>query len=67
MKKHQAPKAAEAAAQRNTAMQNYLAHSIEQQQAALTLAQLAGKEPDLNLSEGKVHALIYSLTVRLSS
>jgi hypothetical protein len=65
MKNYEARKVAEAAAQRNTSMQNYLAHSIEQQQAALALAQLAGKEPEVTLSEGKVHALIYSLTVRL--
>jgi hypothetical protein len=61
MKNYEARKVAEAAAQRNTSMQNYLAHSIEQQQAALALAQLAGKEPEVTLSEGKVHALIYSL------
>lgn len=65
MKNYGAPKAMEAAAQRNAPMQNYLAHSIEQQQAALALAQLAGKEPEVDLTEGKVQALIYSLTVRL--
>ncbi|KAH7551472.1 hypothetical protein BM1_09788 [Bipolaris maydis] len=61
-KNYGAPKAVEAAAQRNAPMHNYLAHSIEQQQAALSLAQLAGKEPEVDLSEGKVQALIYSLT-----
>ena len=63
-KKHEARKAAEVAAQRKASIQHYLAHPIEQQQAALALAQLAKKEPDVDLSEGKVHALIYGLTVR---
>ncbi|RMZ66004.1 PHD-finger domain-containing [Pyrenophora seminiperda CCB06] len=61
-KKHEARKVAEVAEQRRASMQHYLARPIEQQQAALTLAQLAKKEPDVDLSEGKVHALIYGLT-----
>ncbi|EFQ86726.1 hypothetical protein PTT_17936 [Pyrenophora teres f. teres 0-1] len=61
-KKLEANKAAELAAQRKASIQHYLAHPIEQQQAALTLAQLAKKEPEVDLSEGKVHALIYGLT-----
>jgi hypothetical protein len=62
VKNYEARKVAETATQRNASMQNYLAHSIEQQQAALTLARLAEKEPEVNMSEGKVHALIYALT-----
>ncbi|KAF7454878.1 curved DNA-binding protein [Pyrenophora tritici-repentis] len=61
-KKLEANKAGERAAQRKASIQHYLAHPIEQQQAALTLAQLAKKEPEVDLSEGKVHALIYGLT-----
>jgi hypothetical protein len=65
VKQYEAQKAAEAATKRKASMQHYLAHPIEQQQAALSLARLAGKEPDINLSEGKIEALIYGLTVRL--
>lgn len=63
-KKHEARKAAEVAVQRKASIQHYLARPIEQQQAALTLAQLAKREPEVDLSEGKVQALIYGLTVR---
>jgi hypothetical protein len=45
-------------------MQNFLAHTIEQQQAALSLSQLARKAPDITLGEGKIAALVFSLTVR---
>ncbi|RAR03239.1 zinc finger phd-type protein [Stemphylium lycopersici] len=62
VKQYEAQKAAEAATKRSASMQHYLTHPIEQQQAALSLARLAGKEPDINLSEGKIEALIYSLT-----
>lgn len=46
-------------------MQNFIAYPFPQQQAALALAQLANKTPETNLGEGKVHALILGLTVRL--
>lgn len=46
-------------------MQNFLAHSVQQQQAALTLAQFAQKEQDIDLGEGKISALILGLSVRL--
>jgi hypothetical protein len=65
-KKNAARKAAKAAPQPNAFMQNYLAHTIEQQQTALSLIQLAKQQPDMNLGEGKVSALIFGLTVRLS-
>jgi len=45
-------------------MQNFLAHNFQQQQAALSLAQLANKTPEMNLGEGTVQALILGLTVR---
>ncbi|KAJ4375058.1 hypothetical protein N0V83_002138 [Neocucurbitaria cava] len=61
-KKHEARKAAEVAAQRKASMQQFFAHSVQQQQTALSLAQLAKKESDIGLGEGKVSALILSLT-----
>ncbi|KAF2853978.1 hypothetical protein T440DRAFT_515460 [Plenodomus tracheiphilus IPT5] len=62
-KKHDARKASEAAeAQRKQSINNFLARPIEQQQAALYLTQLAKKESDIDLSEGKVSALVLSLT-----
>jgi hypothetical protein len=64
-KKNAAQKAAKAAPQPNAFMQNYLAHPIEQQQTALSLVQLAKQQPDMNLGEGKVSALIFGLTVRI--
>lgn len=64
-KQHEARQASQASAQRKMSMQNFFTHSIEQQQAALNLAQLAKKERDIDLSEGKVSALVLSLTVRL--
>ncbi|KAI8938260.1 hypothetical protein NX059_005919 [Plenodomus lindquistii] len=62
-KKYEAQKASKAAsAQRKQSMGNFLARPIEQQQAALHLTQLAKKESDIDLSEGKVSALVLSLT-----
>ncbi|CAO2654189.1 Nn.00g109220.m01.CDS01 [Neocucurbitaria sp. VM-36] len=61
-KEYEARRAAEAAAQRKASMQHFFAHSIQQQQTALSLAQLARKESDIGLGEGKVSALILSLT-----
>jgi hypothetical protein len=61
-KKHDAQ---QAAAQRKASMQNFLAHNIEQQQAALSLSQLARREQDITLGEGKIAALVFGLTVRL--
>lgn len=65
-KEYDARKAAEAAAYRKLYKQKFFAHSIQQQQAAINLAQLAKKESDIDLSEGKVSALILTLTVRHS-
>jgi hypothetical protein len=64
-KKLDARQAAEAAAQRKASMQNFLAHTIEQQQAALSLSQLARQNQDITLGEGKIAALVFGLTVRL--
>ncbi|KAH7349118.1 hypothetical protein BKA66DRAFT_516576 [Pyrenochaeta sp. MPI-SDFR-AT-0127] len=61
-KEYDARKAAEAAAYRKISKQNFFARSIQQQQAAINLAQLAKKEPDIDLGEGKVAALILTLT-----
>ncbi|KAF1834318.1 hypothetical protein BDW02DRAFT_498617 [Decorospora gaudefroyi] len=61
-KKYEARKAADAAAQRKASVQNYLAHTIEQQQTALHLLQLAKKEPDISLGEGQITALVFGLT-----
>lgn len=61
----QARKAANS--QRKSSMQHFLAHSVQQQQAALGLAQLARQEPDVGMGEGKVAALILSLTAEASS
>ncbi|KAF1945789.1 hypothetical protein EJ02DRAFT_441594 [Clathrospora elynae] len=61
-KANEARKAAVVAAQRKASMQNFLAHGIEQQQTALSLAKLARLEPDIDLGEGKVSALIFGLT-----
>jgi hypothetical protein len=63
-KRSDARKAAEDPAQRKASMQNFLAHTIEQQQAALSLSQLARKHPDITLGEGKIAALVFGLTVR---
>ncbi len=53
------------AARRKSSMQNFLAHPIHQQQAALNLTQFAKRQSDIDLSEGKVSALLYTLTVSL--
>lgn len=63
-KAYETRKAPEAVTQRKLSMQSFFARPIEQQQAALNLAQLAKKEIDIDLSEGKVSALVLSLTVR---
>ncbi|KAL6707546.1 hypothetical protein ACN47E_003895 [Coniothyrium glycines] len=55
-------RAEDTAAQRKASMQKFLAHSIQQQHAALALAGLSQKHPDLDLGEGKIAALIYGLT-----
>ncbi|CBY02180.1 hypothetical protein LEMA_P009670.1 [Plenodomus lingam JN3] len=61
-KKHHAQKVSETAeAQRKQSMNSFLARPIEQQQAALHLTQLAKKDSH-DLSEGKVSALLLSLT-----
>jgi len=62
VKKAEARKSAEAASHRRASMQNFLAHNFQQQQAALSLAQLANKTPEMNLGEGTVQALILGLT-----
>ncbi|KAI4688405.1 hypothetical protein J4E81_008001 [Alternaria sp. BMP 2799] len=62
VKKAEARKSAEAASQRRASMQNFLAHNFQQQHAALSLAQLANKTPEMNLGEGTVQALILGLT-----
>ena len=65
-KKYESRRASEAAAaKRKQSMDNFIIRPIEQQQAALNLIQLAKKECDIDLGEGKVSALILSLTVRL--
>lgn len=62
-KKHEARKVSLAAeVRRKQSMDNFLARPIEQQQTALHLTQLAKKESDIDLSEGKVSALVLSLT-----
>jgi hypothetical protein len=61
-KKAEARQSADAASLRRASMQNFIAHSFPQQQAALALAQLANKTPEMDLGEGKVHALILGLT-----
>ena len=63
-KQYEARKAAKAVARRTASMHNFFAHSIQQQQAALNLTQLAKRESDVGLGEGKVSALILTLTVR---
>ncbi|KAF1848530.1 uncharacterized protein K460DRAFT_375382 [Cucurbitaria berberidis CBS 394.84] len=62
MKEYEARRAAEAAAQRKASMQNFFAHSVQTQQAALNLAIVAKKDSDIALGEGKISALILSLT-----
>jgi hypothetical protein len=64
-RKSQASESAKAANQHKASMQNFYARPMQQQQAALNLARLAQKETDIGLGEGKVDALILSLTVRL--
>ena len=46
-------------------MEMFAARSIEQQQAALHLAQLAKKEKDVGLTDFNVDALVLNLTVSL--
>ncbi|KAL1650945.1 hypothetical protein SLS61_005713 [Didymella pomorum] len=50
------------AAQRKASIQNFVAHSFQQQQAALNLALLAKREQDLGLNEGKIDGLLLALT-----
>jgi hypothetical protein len=57
-------RAAKAAAKRTKYRQQFAARPIEQQQAALHLAQLANKEADIGMNETTVDALCLSLTVR---
>jgi hypothetical protein len=64
-KKSQALESAKVTTQRKASMQNFYARPMQQQQAALNLARFAQRETDIGLGEGKVDALILSLTVRL--
>ncbi|KAF1963283.1 hypothetical protein CC80DRAFT_511666 [Byssothecium circinans] len=52
-----------AAAQRKASMQHFAARPIEQQQAALHLAQFAKKEHDIGMNDTNVDALVLRLTV----
>ena len=52
------------AASRKASYKEFVARPFQQQQAALNLAHLANKEPDVGLDEGSVSALYLTLTVR---
>lgn len=65
-KQKEARRAAKLATRRKASQQQFAARPIQQQQAALHLAQLANKEADIGLYEPSVDALYLSLTVRLS-
>ncbi|KAF2268453.1 hypothetical protein CC78DRAFT_529903 [Lojkania enalia] len=56
--------AQKAAVKRKSTMEHFAARSIQQQQTALHLMQLAHREQDIGLNETNVDALILSLTVR---
>lgn len=57
--------AAKAAARQNAQKQQFASRSIQEQQAALHLAQFANKEKDIGLDQTSVDALCLSLTVSL--
>lgn len=48
----------------NMTMQNFLGHTMRQQQAALNLARLANQEKDIDLNGNTINALLFQLTVR---
>ena len=62
--KRQERKAARLESRRQSAQQQFAVRPIEQQQAALHLAQLANKQGDAGLTESSIDALILRLTVR---
>lgn len=57
-------RAAKEAARRRASPQQFAVRPIQQQQAALYLAQLAKKEQDIGLNDMSIEALCLSLTVR---
>ncbi|KAH7081687.1 hypothetical protein BKA63DRAFT_405592 [Paraphoma chrysanthemicola] len=60
-------KTAKSAARQKAFMQDFTARPVIQQQAALNLARLAGKEQDIGLSAGKLDVLLLRVTAEANN